>query len=237
MIIGICGKAGSGKDTIANYLVNRYSYIKISLADPIKRYVRGVFQLDHDVLWGSSEKRNALFKFNKEEVIKRIYENNSDVFVAEKILEVWKEHLEKEECSARVFLQLLGTEYGRNMNQDIWIDYLMNIAEKIQSDWKYKYSQEEGLVESGKKKNYKLYRNIVVPDVRFENEVMKIKQKGEVWFLERPGLNQVNNHSSERIELIKKQLFDFVIVNDSTVENLYSKIDDKFFTNPGKYFL
>lgn len=50
MLIGICGKAGSGKDTIGDYLVKDYAFKKIALADPIKRLVKDVFALDdHEV--------------------------------------------------------------------------------------------------------------------------------------------------------------------------------------------
>jgi len=45
-LIGICGKAGSGKDTIGDYLVKKYKFKKIALADPIKRLVKDVFALD-----------------------------------------------------------------------------------------------------------------------------------------------------------------------------------------------
>jgi len=46
MLIGICGKAGSGKDTIGDYLVGSHGFKKIALADPIKRLVKDVFALD-----------------------------------------------------------------------------------------------------------------------------------------------------------------------------------------------
>ena len=48
MLIGVCGKAGSGKDTIADYLVKKYNFKKIALADPIKRMVEDVFVLAAD---------------------------------------------------------------------------------------------------------------------------------------------------------------------------------------------
>ena len=35
-MIGITGKIGSGKDTIADYLVSKHNYTKLSLAEPIK---------------------------------------------------------------------------------------------------------------------------------------------------------------------------------------------------------
>jgi hypothetical protein len=46
MLVGITGKAGSGKDTIGDYLVKQYGFKKIALADPIKRLVKDVFALD-----------------------------------------------------------------------------------------------------------------------------------------------------------------------------------------------
>jgi dephospho-CoA kinase len=42
MLVGVCGKAGAGKDTIADYLVNAYKFKKIALEDPIKRLVKDI---------------------------------------------------------------------------------------------------------------------------------------------------------------------------------------------------
>jgi dephospho-CoA kinase len=46
MLIGVCGRAGSGKDTIGDYLSKMYGYKKNALADPIKRLVKDIFVLD-----------------------------------------------------------------------------------------------------------------------------------------------------------------------------------------------
>jgi len=35
-IIGICGKGGSGKDSIANYLIQKYEYARVAAADAMK---------------------------------------------------------------------------------------------------------------------------------------------------------------------------------------------------------
>ena len=42
MLVGICGKAGAGKDTVGDYLIDKYGFKKIALADPIKRLVKDV---------------------------------------------------------------------------------------------------------------------------------------------------------------------------------------------------
>jgi len=51
MLIGICGKAGAGKDTIGNYLVEKHGFEKIALADPIKRLVKDIFVLDDHTVY------------------------------------------------------------------------------------------------------------------------------------------------------------------------------------------
>jgi len=48
--VGICGKAGSGKDTIGDYLVENHGFKKISLAGPIKRLVQDIFVLTDEEL-------------------------------------------------------------------------------------------------------------------------------------------------------------------------------------------
>ena len=51
MLVGICGKAGAGKDTIGDYLVEKHNFKKIALADPIKRLVKDVFALDDHTVY------------------------------------------------------------------------------------------------------------------------------------------------------------------------------------------
>ena len=50
MLIGVCGKAGAGKDTIGDYFIKNYQFQKIALADPIKRLVKDVFVLDDNTV-------------------------------------------------------------------------------------------------------------------------------------------------------------------------------------------
>ena len=42
-LIGLCGFAGAGKDTVAKYLYERRGYIKIAFADPLKDVVSAIF--------------------------------------------------------------------------------------------------------------------------------------------------------------------------------------------------
>lgn len=59
MIIGLCGNAGVGKDAVADFLVRNHGFVKVALADPLKRICQDVYGFTDEQLWGSSEKRNA----------------------------------------------------------------------------------------------------------------------------------------------------------------------------------
>ena len=59
MIIGICGLIGSGKDTIADYLVTNYNFKKLSFADKLKDSVATMFDWDRDLLDGKTDESRA----------------------------------------------------------------------------------------------------------------------------------------------------------------------------------
>lgn len=50
MIIGIIGKKGHGKDTIADYLVQKYDFHKLTYAEPIKKICKDIFSLSNEQL-------------------------------------------------------------------------------------------------------------------------------------------------------------------------------------------
>jgi hypothetical protein len=58
-IVGISGQASSGKDTVAQRLVENHGYVQMAMADPIKRFGKEVFGFTDTQLWGPSEARNA----------------------------------------------------------------------------------------------------------------------------------------------------------------------------------
>ena len=55
MIVGICGLIGSGKDTIADHLVQDHNFVKISFADKLKDTVATLFDWDRTLLDGKTE--------------------------------------------------------------------------------------------------------------------------------------------------------------------------------------
>lgn len=55
-LIGITGKARSGKDTIAEILFEHYGFTRIAFADPVKLAAQQIFGLSHDQTWDDNLK-------------------------------------------------------------------------------------------------------------------------------------------------------------------------------------
>jgi hypothetical protein len=56
MLIAILGKKKSGKDTVANYLIEKYGFIKYSFADPLKKGLQFFFNLTDEQLYNQDLK-------------------------------------------------------------------------------------------------------------------------------------------------------------------------------------
>jgi hypothetical protein len=153
MIIGLTGKKGSGKSTVAGMLCEKYDYRIMSFATPIKDMLMSM-GLTEDEIYNIELKEKIVERFGK---------------------------------SPRELLQLLGTEFGRNLiADDIWVRVLES---KIDSD-----------------------DQIVIDDVRFANEAEMIKGKGgKIIRVTRMGqeLGMVDTHVSEAgipLELIDHEI-------------------------------
>lgn len=199
MIIGVCGFIGSGKDTVADYLVNFHEFRRESFAGTLKDAVAAVFGWDRDMLEGKSKEAREW---------------------REKVDPWWADRLNMPTLTPRWVLQYWGTEVCRKtFHDDIWIASLENKLRKSND-------------------------NIVVSDVRFPNEIKAIRNLGgKIIWVKRGALpswydlaiaaNQGSNagikgmkdsgiHASEWAWVGTK--FDNEIVNDQTIEQLYTSI-------------
>ncbi len=101
MLIGIVGLIGSGKDTVANRLVEKHGYIRDSFAKSLKDAVSSMFNWDREMLEGNTTSS-------------RHWREQPDKF--------WSERLGKP-VTPRWVLQHFGTEVMRGKMYDgIWVD-------------------------------------------------------------------------------------------------------------------
>lgn len=60
-VIGVIGKAGSGKDTTADYIVDKYGGHKLAFAGPLKEAARHMFLFNDEQLYG--DKKNNVDEY------------------------------------------------------------------------------------------------------------------------------------------------------------------------------
>jgi len=100
-IIAICGFQGAGKDTLANILVEKYGYTKLSFAGILKDIVAIIFNWDRKLLEGDTIESRKW---------------------REQIDEWWSNRLCIKNLTPRYILQTIGTDVFRNhFHPDIWI--------------------------------------------------------------------------------------------------------------------
>ena len=101
MLVGVVGLIGSGKDTVAERLVQEHNFKKDSFAKSLKDAVSSMFNWDREMLEGKTDDSRA-------------WRETPDKF--------WSEKFGKE-VTPRWVLQYFGTEVMRQgMHDAIWID-------------------------------------------------------------------------------------------------------------------
>jgi hypothetical protein len=101
-IIAICGFQGSGKDTLANILIKKYGYKKLSFGGTVKDVASIIFNWDRKMLEGDSKESREW---------------------REKVDDWWSEKLGINNLTPRYILQQVGTDLFRNhFHKDIWIN-------------------------------------------------------------------------------------------------------------------
>jgi len=100
MIIGICGLIGSGKDTVAQYLIDNHNFVKLSFADKLKDAVAVMFDWNRQLLDGKTDESRA-------------WREKEDAF--------WTAETGRS-ITPRLVLQEFGTECMRNGFYDgVWV--------------------------------------------------------------------------------------------------------------------
>jgi hypothetical protein len=113
-IIALVGFIGSGKDTVAEYLVKNHGFLRDSFATPLKQAVSAIFGWDYSLLEGLTPES-------------RLWRDQIDSW--------WADRLGIPHLTPRWVLQYWGTELCREkFHQDIWIASLENRLKNALTD-------------------------------------------------------------------------------------------------------
>lgn len=205
MIVGVSGFIGSGKDTLADYLITFKGFRRMSFAEPLKDAISAIFGWDRELLEG----RTAHSREWREQV---------DTW--------WAKRLDLPHLTPRFVLQQWGTEVGRRaFHDDIWIasveNKLRNIKDNIVlSD--ARFPNELKAVKSAGGITIRVNRGENPPwyDAALE---FNRGYYSAGYFNARKVLEESNIHASEYSSV--GLMHDYYIDNNGTVDELHRKVD------------
>jgi len=200
MIIGVCGFIGSGKDTVADYLVNQHEFRRESFAGNLKDAVSAVFGWDREMLEGKSKDARDW---------------------REEVDEWWANRLNMPTLTPRWVLQYWGTEVGRkSFHTDIWIASLENKLRKSQDNVIISDCRFPNEVDSIKNAGGKIVW-VIRGELPTWYETAKRANSGDITAIN--FMNTLNIHSSEWAWLNAD--FDLEIYNNGDIAELYDCVE------------
>lgn len=205
MIIGICGFIGSGKDTIADYLVNLHHFRRESFANTLKDAVAQVFGWDRTMLEGRTKQA-------------REWREQVDPW--------WAERLGIPHLTPRYILQQWGTEVCRkNFHDDIWIASLENKLRNSRDDVVISDCRFPNEIKAIKAAGGLVVRVVRGPEPEWYDAAVS-RNRGpngnSTWALSGRRLEQLGVHASETAWVGTR--FDVVLDNNGTLDDLYQQI-------------
>ena len=201
MIIGLCAQKQNGKDTMADYLCQKYKFVKLSFAQPLKDACK--------ILFGFTEEQ---VNGNKKEILDEKWG-----VTPRTVLQFVGTDLFRDQMKSII----------PNIGEDFWVLCLKNKIEEI----KKKNSKNNIVISDVRFPNeVKIIHQlggVVVKITRpstTESKTSSLETKNEENKTNSSVIgNSSTQHSSERmIDLIKE---DALIENDGTIMQFYEKID------------
>jgi len=100
IIIAFSGYKSNGKDTCCNYLVNKYKFVKLSFAEPLKQACKCIFNLTDDELYGDSKENiNKIWNITPRKIMQfvgtELFRNQINKLIPDINNDIWVEILKQ----------------------------------------------------------------------------------------------------------------------------------------------
>ena len=204
-VIGIVGFIGSGKDTVADYLVNFHGYKRESFANSLKDAVAQVFGWDREMLEGRSKQS-------------REWREAPD--------EWWTKRL-KMDITPRWVLQYWGTEVVRKgFHDDMWVASLENRLRQSTDDiviTDCRFPNEIKAIRNAGGKVVRIKRGSEPNWFENAKSMNRGPNRNMSWALSKHNIEKLGIDASETAWVGQK--FDIVLNNDGTPDELYNQIE------------
>lgn len=202
-LIGLTGRAGSGKDTFADYLVRVHGFQKYALAGPLKAMLNQRFGWTMEQ-WNDREWKEAANLVHKQDIDWQC--GGMDFGTPS--------------YSPRQLAQWLGTEVGRAIGPNVWVNMMVRAWEERNDA--YVQSRLEAIRSADYINDDSNAPRMVITDMRFDNEADAVRLLGgKVVEIVRPNVAAVAAHSSEAG--INRCYLDAVVVNDLDIPALLAR--------------
>lgn len=211
-IIGLTGFAGTGKDTVADFLVTHHHFHKLAFADALRGEVAEGFGVDPIYLKHPSTKNVPMAAFSMRRAPldflagatlgMRGVPRGADGRIDDAWLDAPR--------SPRQIMQWWGTEYRRAQHRNYWTRVL---TERVV------FAQRDG------------QQRFVITDCRFENEVDTLLAMGGVlWQVTRPGIDGVTTAEGTHVSATNGSAFkpSAVIANIHDMKHLQQRVISEF---------
>lgn len=206
MIIGICGLIGSGKDTVADYLVNVHGFRRESFAGTLKDAVAAVFDWDRTLLEGRTR-------------ASREWREQVDPW--------WAVRLNMPDLTPRWVLQYWGTEVmRRGFHDDIWIASIENKIRNLQDHVVISDCRFPNEIASIRAAGGRIVRTCRGADPEWFAAAVAVNAgptHNLNWTSSRSMLDRHKVHASETAWAGTE--FDYILDNNGSMDELYTQVD------------
>lgn len=209
MILAVAGKKGAGKDTLADALVKRFKFKKISLADELKTMCSEVFKYPNTHNYDPTlkeKKWDTPITINASHIaaITDYLLANEFNVTEDMVIELFNIGEGRELETPRQLLQFVGTDMIRTVvDPDVWIKLTKRVIKDMEG-------------------------HVVIPDARFENERNAFRNiGGKVALVKRPNIDieyGADNHVSEN-QLGEEDEYDYIFNNSTTLPSFQEEVE------------